>query len=68
MCLWIHHKELVHVIMEDDGFQDLWLAGWETLESPWYDSGLKAGRLESQEELMFWFESEGNQVRVCLLL
>lgn len=55
------------MIMEADGFQDLWLAGWETLESPWYDSSPKGSGLESQEELMFKFESKGNQVRLCLL-
>lgn len=51
----IEHKELAHVIMEDDKIFR-WADKLETLESWWCSSSPKAMRLKTQEKPMFEFD------------
>ena len=62
----IYYKELARVIMETEKSQDLQWTSWRPGE-PMCTSSPKAGRLQTLEEPMFQFESEGRKRSVFLL-
>lgn len=57
----MHYKELVHIITETEKYHALQWAGWRPRRASAVSSRRKARRLETQEELVFPFESRGRK-------